>query len=63
MKGETLVLEKSFGFFEEQLQLIMVHPVSRLGNCHQPALANGLHARIFRWHRGKAFQPPEQKRG
>src|SRR5260370_8750779 len=55
--------EEGGGFAEEEVELIVVHPVAGAGNLEQAALRDGLVARIFVRKRQKAFESPEEQRG
>src|SRR5579859_6575577 len=55
--------EEGLRLFQEQIELIMMHPVARLWHFDEPAMLHGAHARIVFRHRSKAFQSPEEQRG
>src|SRR5262249_30996284 len=57
------LLQKLRRLPQKQLQLVVMHPVSRLLHRDQAATANRLHPRIVLRNRGKALRAPEEQRG
>lgn len=48
---------------EEEVELVVVDPVTGAGDFDQAAVGDGLVARVFFGEREEAFEPPEKKRG
>lgn len=60
---KRLCPEECSGFFQEQIQLIMMDPVPCLGDLYDAVIGDGGHPGIVFRNRGKAFQSPEDQRG
>src|SRR5260370_16002018 len=55
--------EEGGGFAEEEVELIVVHPVAGAGDLDQAAIRDGFVRRILLGKRQKAFESPEEQRG
>src|SRR5262249_28806197 len=62
-KRTLSVVEKGGSFLEEEIQLIVVYPVTRLGYRNQPTISYSPDSSIVFRHRREAFETPEEQRG